>query len=374
MSDRLRDLLARFDPNAPLERAHTIPSAWYFDEAMYAAEQRAVFAGSWQAVGRTDQLVQSGAFLTAEIAGEPVAVVRGDDGELRAFANVCRHRAAPVLTEACGVASRLRCRYHGWTYDLRGRLRGVPEFEGVADFRREDNGLVPLAVAAWGPLVFVRCTPDGPPLTEFLAPLPAWAPRLGLDGLRFVERRAYDLACNWKVYVDNYLDGGYHINTVHPGLAGVLDYSQYRTEIAGNTSVQLSPLQPATGAVGQVRTGDYAYYWWIYPNLMLNVYGGVMDTNLVLPLGPGRCKVIFDFYFARTEGDEARRFIAESIAVAHQVQLEDLGICEEVQRGLASRSFDTGRFSVKREAPGYHFHRLLAQNLQLHADSCPSVP
>src|SRR5262249_19552253 len=116
--------------------------------------------------------------------------------------------------------------------------------------------------------------------------------------------------------------------------------------------------------IGQVRTGQAAYYWWVYPNFMLNLYAGVMDTNLVLPLGPDRCRVIFDFYFANTEGPAMQQFIRESIAVAHQVQLEDQGICEEVQRGLQSRSFDTGRFSVKREGPGYHFHQLLARHLR----------
>src|SRR5262249_26652482 len=167
--------------------------------------------------------------------------------------------------------------------------------------------------------------------------------------------------------VDNYLDGGYHVNTIHPGLAGVLDYSQYRTEIAGNTSMQSSPLQTSSDAksqTGKVRTGSTAYYWWVFPNFMLNIYEGIMDTNLVLPLGPERCRVIFDFYFSQTEGTKAKHFIEESIAVADQIQLEDLGICEDVQRGLASRSFSTGRFSVKREAAGYHFHRLLARQLR----------
>src|SRR5262249_36441796 len=159
---------------------------------------------------------------------------RDEDGALRAFANVCRHRAAPLLTAAQGRATRLRCRYHGWTYDLAGRLRGVPEFEGVADFRREENGLAGLGVGTWGPNGWGGCRPGGPSLAEFLAPLPEKTAGLGVEALRFVERREYVLACNWKVFVDNYLDGGYHVNTVHPGLAGVLDYSQYRTEIAGH--------------------------------------------------------------------------------------------------------------------------------------------
>jgi len=368
----LAETLALFDPTLPLERAHTIPSAWYLDPTIYTAECRTVFVNTWQAAGRLDQLAEPGSFLTTDIAGEPIAVVRDQEGILRAFSNVCRHRAARVLEEACGKVSRLRCRYHGWTYDLAGRLRGTPEFEGVADFHREEQGLVRLAVDTWGPLVWVRQTPPGhtpPALAEFLASLPERTRGLGLETLRFVERREYVVACNWKVFVDNFLDGGYHVNSVHPTLAGVLDYAHYHTEIADHTSVQSSPLRPpdpnsAAAAAAKVRTGEMAYYWWVFPNFMLNIYRGTMDTNLVLPLGPDQCRVIFDFYFADTEGPEAKARIAESIAVAHQIQLEDAGICEEVQRGLASRSFHTGRFSVRRELAGYHFHRLLARYLQ----------
>jgi choline monooxygenase len=140
--------------------------------------------------------------------------------------------------------------------------------------------------------------------------------------------------------------------------------------MAGNTSVQTSPLRPTDGqAVGKVRAGGSAYYWWVFPNFMMNIYPGVMDTNVVLPLGPNRCRVVFDCYFARTEGAEAEQFMAESMAVAHQIQLEDVGICEEVQLGLASRSYNTGRFCVRREAAGYHFHRLLARHLWAAAEA-----
>ena len=364
MSTRLAELLRQFDPDLPLERAHTIPASWYFDPELYEAERRTVFGGTWQAVGRTDQVSAPGSFFTTDLAGEPILVVRDAEGVLRAFANVCRHRAARVMTEEQGRATRLRCHYHGWTYDLTGRLRGTPEFDGVADFCREEQGLVPLAVDTWGPLVWAHLG-AAVPLREHIAPLIEGCAEMGLEALRFVARREYELACNWKVFVDNFLDGGYHVNTVHPGLAGVLDYAHYRTEIRGATSVQISPLrqQVAEQPFGAVRTGANAYYWWIFPNLMLNLYDGVLDTNLVLPTGPNACRVVFDFYFARTEGAEAERFAAQSMAVAHQIQLEDVGICAEVQRGLASRSFRTGRFSVRREAAGYHFHRLLARQL-----------
>jgi choline monooxygenase len=367
MSTSLADKLAAFDSTLPLAQAHTIPSLWYFDPEIADAERQHVFGGSWLTAGRVDQVAVPGSFFTIDVADEPILVVRDQQNVLRAFYNVCRHKAAQVINETQGTLTRLRCRYHGWTYDLTGKLRGTPEFDGVADFCREDHGLVPLAVAVWGPLVFVHAPPldQVAPLTEYLAPLPEHTPGLGLEAMRCVERREYELACNWKVFVDNYLDGGYHVNTVHPGLAGALDYSRYRTEIAGNTSVQISPLRRSDDpTVAQVRAGENAYYWWVFPNLMVNCYDGVMDTNVVWPLGTDRCKVIFDFYFAQTEGPEARQFIDQSMAVAHQVQMEDATVCEEVQRGLRCRSYSTGRFSVRREAGGYHFHRLLALGLQ----------
>jgi choline monooxygenase len=202
-------------------------------------------------------------------------------------------------------------------------------------------------------------------LAEFLAPFPQMTEQMGLEKLHFVDRREYVLECNWKVFVDNYQDGGYHVNTVHPGLAGALDYANYRTDLHGFNTVQISPIKASDDpTVGKVRTGSHAYYWWIFPNLMINLYQGVMDTNLVVPLGPDRCRVYFDFYFADIGTEEAQRFNADSIAVAHQVQLEDWGVCEEVQRGLKSRTYDTGRFSVKREAGGYYFHQLLANRLR----------
>jgi choline monooxygenase len=363
MSD-LPPAFTGFDQTLPLEKASTIPSDWYLDPKVDRVERDNVFAASWQAVGRAGQVAEPGQFLTADIAGEPIVVIRGEDNRLRGFYNVCRHRAARVVAESEGRAKKLRCRYHGWTYDLAGKLRGVPEFDGVADFCREDSSLPEIAVAIWGPIVWTNLAHDAGPLPDFLCPLPEKCAGLGIEKLHFVERRQYDLACNWKVFVDNYLDGGYHVNTVHPGLAGVIDYSRYRTEISGMTSVQISPLEPKNDAVGQVRTGDCAYYWWIFPNFMMNIYEGVMDTNLVLPLGPGACRVIFDFYFSDPLGPGRSEFIRQSIEIADRIQQEDAGICEEVQRGLASRSYKTGRFSVRREAGGHHFHRLLATALQ----------
>jgi choline monooxygenase len=358
----LQRLLAAFDPELPLERARTIPNTWYTSPEVARLERDAVFARTWQVVGRRDQVSEPGSFLTTDVGGEPIAVVRGEDGTLRAFFNVCRHKAAPILNEPCGTATKLRCRYHGWTYDLTGKLRGTPEFDGVQEFSREDNGLVPVAVAEWGPFVWVHLTEPREPVGSFVGPLGTWIEsRGGFGHLTWRARKTYDLACNWKVYVDNYLDGGYHVNTVHPGLAGVLDYREYRTVCDGNTVIQSSPMKPAEGDTGRTRTGDLAAYWWVYPNFMLNLYAGVMDTNLVLPLAIDRCRVVFDFYFAAGADDG---FVRDSLAVADQVQDEDTGVCEDVQRNLNSRSYTVGRFSVKRENGGYYFHQRLGRALQ----------
>src|SRR5262245_25151169 len=208
MDRALRDLLDEYDDSAPLAGSWTIPGPWYTDPRIVELERRTVFSRSWQAVGRVGQVGAPGQYLTAEVGGEPVVVVRGADGVLRAFFNVCRHHAAAVMTEPCGRAERLRCPYHGWTYGLDGQLASTPELDGIAGFDRAASGLVPVAVATWEKLVFVHLDPDPPALADHLGDLVPQLAALGLGGLQFVERREWELACNWKVFVDNYLDGG----------------------------------------------------------------------------------------------------------------------------------------------------------------------
>src|SRR5512144_2090027 len=171
MADSLEHVLSQFDAAAPLAQASTIPAAWYTDVRIEALERRTVWSRTWQLVGRTAQVAEPGAFVTAEVAGEPVVVVRGTDGVLRGFFNVCRHHAAAVMTEPCGKVDRLRCPYHGWTYDLQGALRGVTEFEKVEAFDRAEMGLVPLSVATWEQFVFVHVDRDPEPLETHLGEL-----------------------------------------------------------------------------------------------------------------------------------------------------------------------------------------------------------
>ncbi|HEX9208069.1 MAG TPA: aromatic ring-hydroxylating dioxygenase subunit alpha, partial [Steroidobacteraceae bacterium] len=369
MNTPVTEIIGRYDPNVPLAECRTIPSAWYVDPRILELEQRTTFAQSWQLVGRADQVREPGQFITGEIAGEPILVVRGNDGVLRGFFNVCRHHAAAVVTEPAGCLKRLTCPYHGWTYTLEGTLKAAPAFEGVRNFDPADNGLVPVAPEAWENWVFVRIAAEGPTLAEFLgAEVMAEVRGLNLSGLHWFARKHYLFDCNWKVFVDNYLDGGYHVPYLHKGLGSVLDYHKYTIENGRRHCLQSSPMtaRGAEAATGAVRKGDRARYYWFHPNFMFNWYEGVMDTNLVYPRGVDQTEVVFDFWFADVS-DAAREFNLASIDVANRVQDEDEGICRSVQRGLKSRAYDTGRLSVRREAGEQLFHQLLHADLKAGA-------
>ena len=366
MEASLTAIVDSYNPRAPLAEAWTIPAPWYVDSRVLDLERRSVFANSWQLVGRADQVREPGQYITADVAGEPILVVRGGDGVLRGFFNVCRHHAAAVITEPEGKTQHLRCPYHGWTYLLDGKLKGTPDFTGVCNFNHADNGLAPVETALWENWAFVKLEPGPPALPDFLgAELVERIRQLGLGKLHWLHRCTYLLDCNWKVFVDNYLDGGYHVPYLHKGLDSVLDYSRYTIENGERFCLQSSPVV-STGAeaeTGAVRQGDRAFYYWIYPNLMINWYEGVMDTNLVLPRGVGQTEVIFDFYFADVS-EQAREGNLASIAVGQRIQDEDIAICKSVQAGLGSQAYTAGRLSVRREAGEHLFHRLLHRDLK----------
>ena len=362
----LADIIAGYRRTAPLTEASTIPSEWYTDPRVLDVERRTVFSRAWQVTGRIDQLQRPGQYVTCETAaGEPIVLVRGSDNVLRGFFNVCRHHAAEVAASPEGSVTHLRCPYHGWTYSLEGELKGTPDFAGVCDFDRASNGLVSVDIDVWDKWVFVRLTPDSSSLVQFLGSgLTGWFPGHDVADMRWMERRCYTVDCNWKVFVDNYLDGGYHVPQLHKGLDSVLDYSAYTIETGDRFCLQSSPMV-AGGAdtrTGAVRTGERALYFWVYPNFMINCYSGAMDTNLVVPRGPDRTEVIFDFFFSDVS-ERARARNLESMAISEQIQQEDVAICASVQRGLSSRAYSAGRLSVRREAGEHLFHQLLHDDL-----------
>ena len=349
-----------------IARASTLPSRWYTAPGALALENDRIFLHTWQAVGQASQVAKPGEYFACEVAGEPLAIVRGSDGELRAFSNVCRHRASIVL-QGSGCAKSLRCPYHAWTYSLDGKLLVAPEFEGVENWNRSEVFLPRVSVEVWGPFVFVNFDGQAPPLSEVMGNIPRDVAELGcpIGQLHFSYRRDYVIHCNWKVYIDNYLEG-YHLPAAHPSLFRELDYNQYRVDTFRYYSSQYAPIRKAkldeTRRYSEDAAGKRALYFWIFPNFMLNVYPDNLSSNIILPVGHDKTLTIFEWFTYPKDG-QAAEVAKETIDFSDEIQREDITICENVQKGLQSRTYDRGRYSVKRENGVYHFHSLLEEFL-----------
>ncbi len=354
----------RIDPD--IGSAWSLPARFYTDPAAGALENEKVFAKTWQVVGHCHQVANPGDFFTTELQGEPLLLVRGTDGELRGFYNVCRHRAGPPA-EGCGSRKLFRCAYHGWTYGLDGSLLSAPEFEGQPDFPMERFGLTPVRTEQWFNLVFVNFDPSAEPLLNGLGALPKQLERFDFGGMKLFTRRTYEMKCNWKTYVDNYLEG-YHLPSVHPGLNRELDYGSYTVETYPRYVRQFSPIRGAQ--VGDATPRRYREaredlttdYFWIFPNWMLNCYPDNVSLNIVLPLGSDRSLAIFEWYVP--EGQTDSKAAQDAVEFSHQIQIEDVAICETVQKNLHSRSYQRGRYSVKQEKGVHAFHRMYAEAVQ----------
>jgi choline monooxygenase len=343
-----------------LARASTLPARAYTDPEVLALERERIFARTWQPAGGAESVRRAGEFFTADVAGEPLVVLRDAGGVLRAFFNVCRHRAGAVA-EGCGQRQSLQCRYHGWTYGLDGRLLAAPEFEGVEGLDRSALGLLPARAAEWGPLVFVNLDASAPSLEAVLGDLPRRAAGL-LAGLRRVERRDYLVRCNWKVYVDNYLEG-YHIPVAHPTLYRELDYAHYRVETFRFHSLQHAPFRASAAGHERLYRPEEgaapALFAWVFPNWMLNRYPDHLQLNVVEPVAVDQTRTVFEWYAPETEAAA----VARAVAMGEQTQGEDVALCEAVQRRLGSRAYDRGRFSVRRENGVHHFQGLVHEFL-----------
>ncbi|MBI3449097.1 MAG: Rieske 2Fe-2S domain-containing protein [Acidobacteria bacterium] len=352
--------------DASLAKASTIPAEWYTDPAILRREEERVFGTTWQLTGLTSKVASPGSYFTATIAREPTVVVRDGEATLRAFSNVCRHRAGPVARGE-GCRRSFQCGYHGWTWGLDGRLLNTPEFEGVEEFDRASIRLPRFRASTWGPLVFVNLDGSAEPLEDWLSDVAGRTAGVDMASMVPVERREYTVECNWKVYVDNYLEG-YHIPVVHPSLYREIDYAAYRTEVYRASSRQIAPLRRSGDLARRFASsgepGDTALYFWIFPNLMINVYPDNFSTNLILPVGPDRTRTVFEWFFREPDAVATREALRRTVEFSDEIQQEDIGICEAVQRGLASQRYARGRFSVRREAGVHHFHRLLAGCLQ----------
>lgn len=362
--------LSDYRPSSDLATASTMPARWYVEPDFLKLEAEKIFYKTWQPVGRAEDLARIGDFVTCEVLEQPLVLVRNSAGELRAFYNVCPHRAA-VVAHGRGNRRSLQCKYHGWTYDLDGRLMRAPEFEGVQNWNRDEVCLQPIQVAAWGPWVFVNLDPNAQALSATYSAIDREIRSAGFDleNMRLVERRDYLIDCNWKVYVDNYLEG-YHLPIAHPGLFRELDYDQYRVDTFRHYSKQYAPIRDV--GAGETRDRRYvrsgpgeedALYYWIFPNVMLNVYLDNTSINIIIPVGHDKTLTVFEWYFESPGTGAGWESMQQIIAFSDEIQQEDIELCEWVQRGLRSKAYDAGRFSVLRENGVHHFQSLVHEYL-----------
>ncbi|VAI79152.1 unnamed protein product [Triticum turgidum subsp. durum] len=302
-----RRLAAEFDPAIPLASAVTPPSGWYTDPEFLRLELDRVFLRGWQAVGHIGQVKNPNDFFTGSLGNVQFVICRDANGKLQAFHNVCRHHASLL---ACGSGQKtcFQCPYHGWTYGLDGTLLKATRISGIKNFNKNDFGLLPI-----------------------------------------------------KVFCDNYLDGGYHVPYAHGALASGLQLQSYETLTYERVSVQRC--ESALAEQEDIdRLGTKATYAFVYPNFMINRYGPWMDTNLAVPLDATRCKVVFDYFLDESLLDD-QDFIDRSLKDSEQVQIEDIALCEGVQRGLESPAYGVGRYAPSVEMAMHHFHCLLHANL-----------
>jgi choline monooxygenase len=351
-----------------IHRASTLPGAAYSDAGVYAAQRERVFARSWQFVPGAERLRAGGHVLPFTLLegclDEPLLLAVDEEGTTRCLSNICTHRGMPVV-EGEGHVRTLRCRYHGRRFGLDGGFVSMPEFEGVEGFPCPADDLPRLPLERWGPLAFTALEPTWP-FAAWLGPVRERVGWLPLE--RFVydaeSRQDYLIRANWALYCDNYLEE-FHIPYVHQMTLGEkLDYGTYRTETFASGVLQLGTAKGAEPAfelpAGHPDEGTRvaAYYFWLFPNLMLNFYPWGLSLNLVAPQGVDRCRVTFRSYVWRPDLREQG-----AGADLHRVEMEDEEVVEAVQRGVRSRLYTRGRFSPRREAGVHHFHRLLAAAL-----------
>lgn len=365
---RVEEALREFQRRAPIEEASTPPSAWYTDAAFADFEIDRVYGRGWQAVGRVSQVENPGSFFTGRVGKTLFVVCRDETGQLRAFHNVCRHHAAAVAAGS-GCTHSFVCPYHGWTYGLDGRLQKANRLAGIRNFSARENGLVPIRAATWGPFVLISLAEseaaEGSSTVEegWLGSAGPILAAAGINSsLHHVASREYVMNCNWKVYCDNYLDGGYHVPHAHASLAACLDLPSYSTNLLERVSIQSCRAAKEDEPDCNVRVGSIANYAFVYPNFMINMYGPWMDTNLVLPISPSECRVVFDWFLDSSLVHD-KDYIESSIADSEVVQKEDITLCEDVQNGLSSPAYDVGRYAPRVEQAMHHFHCLLYDDL-----------
>ncbi|NRB61437.1 MAG: aromatic ring-hydroxylating dioxygenase subunit alpha [Saprospiraceae bacterium] len=349
------------DPD--IRKASTLPADFYTDPVYYERTKEAIFSTFWHYVGDEQDIAAAGNTwpftLLPDCMDEPLLITRNKQGHWFAMSNVCTHRGN-ILVEKPGHVRMLTCRYHGRCFSLEGKFKSMPAFKEAVDFPRPEDDLPQISLAQWLGLHFVSLNP-AVPWSTIVSPIEDRVSFLALDTLQFIpeESKTFSVKANWALYCDNYLEG-LHIPFVHPALNAAIDFNAYEYHQFPYTNLQVGEADEGQPAFelpdGHPDFGRsiYAYYFWVFPNLMFNFYPWGLSLNLVLPKGVDQCQIIFRTYrFADASIDR-------SVHAIDETELEDEAVVELVQRGIRSRLYHQGRFSPTMEPNVHHFHSLLA--------------
>ncbi len=329
-----------------------LAARYYADPAIFEAERQAIFRRTWQLLGPASRLADAGDYLAVDVAGWKLFALRGEDGTLRAFHNVCRHRGARLLAEGAGVCKVLRCPYHNWVYASDGALRHAPWFGEDPGFAVSQWPLESAHLAQWRGLAFIAIDPAVDLLVQ-LGDLPAELADYPIERYLPVEQHRFDAQTNWKTYTDNFVEG-YHIPGIHPGFLKTIDFSRFETAALNGVVRMTSPQK------------DGAFYggkWlWMWPNWTLSIFPGGMNISRINPVGIAATQITYDFLFADhsdAAADTRRRTIDGTCAIVR----EDFEICEHTQQNYMSGGYLPGPLSPRHEQSVAYFQARVKQAL-----------
>jgi choline monooxygenase len=361
--------MGNFYVNPDITKAETLPAAFYRNQEVFEQMKEAIFVKSWQFIGDSPSLVPIDGYahpfsFMENYLHEPMVLIRDKQSEIRCMSNVCTHRGNLIAHNAGTVSRDLNCMYHGRRWDLEGQFKHMPEFEEAKDFPRPCDHLHQFKLEQWGPFMFTGLEPevDFSVIRTFLDKYVGFLP---LHEFKYdsISSKDYLVNSHWSLYCDNYLEG-FHIPFVHPGLNAVLDYETYATELFDYGTLQIGYADGAEDTYnlpeGHPLFGEKiaAFYFWIFPNIMLNFYPWGLSVNVVKPISASKTKVSFITYL---QGEN--RFEGAASKAMDKVEREDEFVVEGVHQGLQSRFYKAGRFSPTREQGVHHFHRMLAERL-----------
>ena len=359
--------------HADPERSFTMASHYYTSSEVHEREKEAIFYRAWNLVGHVGQLPDIGSYFACRVHDQNLFAVRGKDGELRAFYNVCQHRGHELL-KGEGCTKVITCPYHAWSYHIDGRLRTARGSENVAGFDKSEFCLTQVRIEEFCGFLFVNLDPEAPPLAD---QVPGLADKMrdyepDLDRLVFSHRLTYEIKANWKNVIDNYLEC-YHCPGAHRAFSDLVDITQYRSVTYGIHSSHIGAAGPSNNTAFTFEPGsnqqNHFAGWWLWPNLAFNTLPGAanMSTFHIIPTGPETTLEHLDFYFLDSTPNAEQRDAIEYVDKV--LQPEDIGLVESVQRGLNSRGYDQGRFMVDKDRSDvsehavHHFQSLVQDAL-----------